>query len=693
MESTSKGYINYQTMLSQVNESMADLGGVCGELGLEEYAQTLQDSRERMRKHVFSVGIMGEFRRGKSTVINALLGRSIVPADIVPTSATLNYIRWDATPRADIVFKDGTLKEVGVDELSKYITKITKESEAVAATVEKSVVYYPCPFCQNGVEIVDTPGLNDDERMTAISEQVIPTLDAIIMVLVPDSPFSQSEADFVRNKVMASDLGRIIFVVNKIDNIRPKERPRLLAHIKEKIESSVLEKMAAMYGEDSREYQDAKTKIGGIRLYPISARDALDGKLDNDYELLEKSGMPAFEEALSKLLTEERGMLELISPVNAVLSIAKEAEKAIHMRTDALQLEAAEFEKIQKEAIEKIRKSRDEKKAEVAAVKGRAGSLYNDLLPEVNAAYPAIEEYLQTYVDNFSITKSDVKDDKATERTAAQFTKAAEDEVKSLLSTYTEKMQLEIQERIGDEVIELSKFTQAMSTDLADTQMKLTKHSGSTAFDWGVVAVDALTNCGGLVGIGGVLTGFKEHGLPGALVGGGVGFVAGWGAMIATVVAGSAVGLSLGTLGLPVMVIGGIASAFSGKGAVKAIFGKNKEKEIAELRASLRKYVGHYMDELRKDRPLETWLRDTTDSAYKAIADQLDRDVEGALLSMENNLTRIKLDLQKNAVEREKLLQDMNKLSQSLLDVCEKIRPVKERLADALNSQPQDGCD
>lgn len=60
---------------------------------------------------------------------------------------------------------------------------------------------------------------------------------------------------------------------------------------------------------------------------------------------------------------------------------------------------------------------------------------------------------------------------------------------------------------------------------------------------------------------------------------------------------------------------------------------------------------------------------------------------------MENNLTRIKLDLQKNAVEREKLLQDMNKLSQSLLDVCEKIRPVKERLADALNSQPQDGCD
>ena len=692
MESTSKTYFNYQAMLSQVNEGMASLGDVCSELGLKEYADSLEKSRDHMKNRVFSVGVMGEFRRGKSTVINALLGRDIVPSDIVPTSATLNCIRWDAAPRADIIFKDGTSREIPVDDLSKYITKITKESEEVAATVDRSIVYYPCPFCQNGVEIVDTPGLNDDERMTAISEQVIPTLDAIIMVLVPDSPFSQSEAEFVRTKVMTSDLGRIIFVVNKIDNIRPKERPRLLAHIKEKIETSVLEKMAEMYGEDSREYQDAQAKIGGIRLYPISARDALEGKLENDYALLEKSGMPEFEEALSKLLTEERGMLELISPVNSILSIAKEAEHTIHMRMDAMQMEAEEFEKVQKEAIEKIKKGRESKKTEIEAVKARAGGLYHDLLPEVNAGYAALEEHLQNYVDNFPISSEDVKTSKVTEETIARFIKGAEQEGMARLTACTEKMEIEIQNRVGDEIVEISKFAQELSEDLTKTQMKITKRDSSSMFDWGVVAVDALTNGVGLIGIGGLLSGFKERGLPGALVGGGVGFLAGYSSYIATSVVGIALGLTGGALILPVIVASGIVSTFAGKGAVKKIFGKNKEKEIAALRAELHKYVNQYIEDLRMKRPLETWLRDTTNTTYKAVAEQLNQDVESTLLSMENNLTRIKLDLQKNATQRKQILSDMERLGQTLQDVCAKIGPVRERLASALNYQPQENA-
>ena len=218
-------YLSYQAMVSQVNQGMASLEQVCGELDLKEHAATLKTTRDRMKSQVFSVGIMGEFRRGKSTVINALLRKEIVPSDIVPTSATLNYIRWDTRPRAEIHFKDGASKEIGIDELSAYVTKITKESEQMAATVEDAVVHYPCEFCQNGVQIVDTPGLNDDERMSTISEKVIPTLDAIIMVLVPDSPFSMTEAEFVRSKVMTSDLGRIIFVLNKIDTIDEEDRP------------------------------------------------------------------------------------------------------------------------------------------------------------------------------------------------------------------------------------------------------------------------------------------------------------------------------------------------------------------------------------------------------------------------------------------------------------------------------------
>ena len=223
-------YINYQEMLSNVHISAVNLRKICNKMDLQEHAKSLEEVSNRLKNHVFRVGIMGEFKRGKSTVINALLGQEVVPADILPCSATLNRIVWDAVPHAQINFKKDEKgiappsKQVAVEELSSYVTKLTTESAEQANLVEDAVVYYPCKFCQNGVEIIDTPGLNDDERMDAISESVIPTLDAIIMVVVPGSPFSISEANFVRNKLMTSDLSRLIFVVNKIDTVRERDR-------------------------------------------------------------------------------------------------------------------------------------------------------------------------------------------------------------------------------------------------------------------------------------------------------------------------------------------------------------------------------------------------------------------------------------------------------------------------------------
>ena len=171
-----------------------------------------------------------------------------------------------------------------------------------------------------------------------------------------------------------------------------------------------------------------------------------------------------------------------------------------------------------------------------------------------------------------------------------------------------------------------------------------------------------------------------------------MGFLAGYSAYIATSVVGIALGLTGGALILPVIVASGMVSTFAGKGAVKKLFGKNREKEIAALRAELHKYVDQYMVDLRMKRPLETWLRDTTNTTYKAVAEQLNQDVESTLLSMENNLTRIKLDLQKNATQRRQILSDMERLGQTLQDVCAKITPVKERLASALNYQPQENA-
>ena len=438
---------------------------------------------------------MGEFKRGKSTVINSLLGQEVVPADIMPCSATLNRIVWDAVPHAQINFKPDESgrtprpKDVSVEELSGYVTKLTSESEEQASMVEDAVVYYPCKFCQDGVEIIDTPGLNDDERMDKISESVIPMLDAIIMVVVPGSPFGISEANFVRNKIMTSDLSRLIFIVNKIDTIRPKDRQRCVDGIREKIEKTILEKAASMYGKDSKEYKTAQSKLGGIRIYSISAADALDGKLEGDDELLNGSGMPEFEEALTKLLTEERGMLELAPTVNAVVSKIKEADETIVMRSNAMNMEQEKFEQMQKEAIEKIKKSREEKVQKVREIKGIAASLYQELQPDVVEAYNAIDETVSQYIENYSITARDFAD----EGTVAAFQESVSEGINQQfamsIQENTEKLQVKIQERLSEEVSNLEVYSEKLTADIQDIRCMIPSVSSGTE---GSTAVDKL---------------------------------------------------------------------------------------------------------------------------------------------------------------------------------------------------------
>jgi len=100
--------------------------------------------------------------------------------------------------------------------------------------------------------------------------------------------------------------------VNKIDLIDEDERQRILDHIKDKIATSVLDETARVYGADSPRYRSATENIGSIKLIPVSAKRALNGKMKNSPDMVWESGYKEFEEALSYLLTEERGLLDLL---------------------------------------------------------------------------------------------------------------------------------------------------------------------------------------------------------------------------------------------------------------------------------------------------------------------------------------------------------------------------------------------
>lgn len=692
----SNNYTNYQSMVTTITTAINRLGasnGVLADLKMEEQRVDLMKAGEKLQNHLFSVGIMGEFKRGKSTVINALLGADIVPSDIVPCSATLNYIRYDTNPNAEVRFKDGSSKNVGVDELSDYVSKITEESERMAATVENAVVYYPCEFCKNGVQIVDTPGLNDDERMTAISENVIPTLDAIIMVLVPDAPFSQSEAEFVRNKLMASDLGKIIFVVNKIDTIDEDDVDRVLAGIKNKITKSVLEKMKNVYGEESDEYAKAKNIVGDIKLVPVSARKALKGKLKKNSEMLAQSGFEVFENVLSKMLTEERGVLELLPPVNKISTVAKSADDIIRTRRDALKLGADEFEKIQEESAEKLIAARKQKKEEIASLKAKGNNLYSELLPEANLAYEEIESTMKSYVADYPIDENSLKDQETVNRFSEEFSRNLDAKITDCLSIHTERLSHRIREQLGRDVQVVHDFSFDLEQNIGGIHESIRASSeggskggsmvSSVLVDAGVMFGTATLSAGTsmIPGVGGLITGFREHGLKGAVVGGLSG------AVLSTMAMTLICYLPLGIAGLPLALIGGLAGSFGGRGITRLIFGKKEEPKTVDfsaLREKLNESVSTVMYEMRKESALEKWLKETCDEAYSMVAANIDDELERALSSMEETLTQIKIDIKMNEENKSNCEKELNDDEATIVSILNELAPIKDKLTASL---------
>ncbi len=695
-------YQGYQSMVTDVVTALTDLTKNCQSLEMEGKAQELQKMSDHLKNHIFSVGIMGEFKRGKSTVINALLGQEIVPADVVPCSATLNYVRWDANKHAQVYFKDGRTEEVPVDELPNYITKITEESEQNSENVDKAVVYYPSPFCQNGVQIVDTPGLNDDERMTAISENVIPTMDAIIMVIVAQSPFSQSEAEFVRNKLMLSDLGRVIFVVNKIDLIDEDERDRLLEHIKDKIAKSVMQKMELVYGADSKEYQDALSKVGDIHLISVSAKKALKSKVNNKPELFEESGFGKFEGALSHLLTSERGILDLIHPVNTIMSTSKEALEMANMRMEAMNMDADEFEKVQNESLEELEKTREAKKEEIDSLKAKGRTLYQDMLPEVAAAYDDITNQMSAFVSQYSISESDVANEDSVKAFSAKMSQQVNSQIEGILAVHTERIQHKVSEQLGRDIAKMEQFGLKVNNSLQNIQIAVKPKNDvldSAKANIGAVVGDTVVDFAGMIGltmltggclpcVGAMVSGYKEDGVKGAALSGVTGAAVGLGTMAGIVAA-------TGGLALPGLIIASVSSTIAGKGIRSLLFKKKgacdsgfntSDNPVDQVRSQLYESVNTAIDEIRRQNSLENWLKDTCDKMYSSMADSIDTEWENSLTSVEKSLAEIKVNLQLNEEKRKNKVEELQEEIDDITNIIKSIEPIQNRLKSALEN-------
>ena len=670
-------YTNYQNMVTQVNTSLVQLEGMAKALNMEETQKRLVARREKLEKRCFAVGILGEFKRGKSSLINSLLCTEIIPVDILPCTATMNRVTYDMEPHAQLRMQGGTVKSIGLDELTDYVTMLDAEGAARAENIDEAIVYYPCKFCQNGVDIVDTPGLNDNDRMTKITEEIIPKLDAVIMVMVPDSPLSQSEADFICQKLMTSDLGRMIFVVNKIDTVSEKNRARVVNVIKERIQQKVLQKVEEIHGEASEEYKDAQKMLGGIQIFPLSAVEALEGKLSGNQSLIDKSGTAAFEQGLTHMLTEDRGALELYIPLNVITESMREMTKLIEFRKNALTLDSTEFKNNQQEILEQIHNHRNEKENEKKQLKQSEANVQEELESQISDYYPQLKTELKQCVREISFDPKTVSTKKGQIAARDVINDTIETQMKGSISRLTEKLELKLRDTAGREAAEIGNFTKDLS-DTLDTYMSdILKRGGKR--DYVIGAASSLIDFTlGASGIDGALEGFKRGGYKGAITG------------FFTDKAAEAVVITvLASLGLPALPIY-LTSTIVGRAAAKTLPGMifsedSGNKWLKELYPKLDDSIDNMVKELKDKGELEKWIRGRVDTVYQELSEALDQECETLLKDTQATIDSIKKDLLENEMQRNVKAAQYDKDLETIIALKDSLSPISDKVSRILS--------
>jgi small GTP-binding protein len=259
---------------------------------LHQSGRKLDFNVSHLEKDSFKILIMGEFKRGKSTLINALLGKEILPAYTKPCTDVINEIMWGKEGKALVLKKSGKELIVSLEDLIHHVTidgKLNQEDDKT----EVAKIEWPLPLCEKGVQIIDTPGLNEHKSRTKVTNSYLPNADAIIFVLSAEQACTMTELDVIENHLFQHGYTDIFFVVNRMNNVKEKEHAEVIAYVKGKIGKFTSDETSKIHFVDS--------------LAALDAREASKEVSDN-FQFLEKS--------IQEHLVDKRGALRLATISN-----------------------------------------------------------------------------------------------------------------------------------------------------------------------------------------------------------------------------------------------------------------------------------------------------------------------------------------------------------------------------------------
>lgn len=370
---TFQEYEGWRNRLMNLLERVVD---VTETLSLPKMTEVYTKLLDQLKSDTLKIQVVGVVKNGKSSFTNSMIGEKILPVDDIPCTAVVSEVKYGEKKKAVVHFcsplptdlldeipaetrayiekhnrgKDQNGKDVGIppleipyDQLNKYVCipippdEVLYDPEALkeyrakidlGSPFDFAELFYPAPFLKNGVEIVDTPGLDESPKRTAVTLEYLKKADAAIYLTDSTKPFMESESKFISEKLQPLGFTNFIMVANRFDMVENKER------------------MRRFLTATALQYTSIK------QLFTVSAKEALIAFQTGDNDRLQKSGIPEFMDFLIDYLTSTKGALKINKPGEFIISsVQHDLLNIIQNRRASLDTQSHELQARLNEAI------------------------------------------------------------------------------------------------------------------------------------------------------------------------------------------------------------------------------------------------------------------------------------------------------------------------------------------------------
>lgn len=273
-------------------------------LGHDKSEQQCSELMVKLAEDRFTLAVLGQFNRGKSSLMNAIIGKEILPTGILPLTSAITILAYGPKERLVVERNNSAFpEEFATEALPDLVTE--KGNPGNQKKIKSVRIEFPNSFLRRGVQFVDTPGIGSSIHANTVTTcNFLPECDAVLFVTSTETPLTSTEMQFIRD--VREYVNKMFFIINKSDLLDEGDIRQVFEYV-----SGAIQK---------------EPGINNDRIYTVSAKLGIQAIQEGHKDLYLQSGIKSLEEALSAFIVEEKSRVFLAAIAQKAARILDESE-------------------------------------------------------------------------------------------------------------------------------------------------------------------------------------------------------------------------------------------------------------------------------------------------------------------------------------------------------------------------------